>query len=84
MAEPSLALPLLSDLELEEFRDLARKHAGATLTTDQARSATTQLLRILAIVRDVAVQSSSDSPSSVDGQALPDSPVRAITTYPPA
>ncbi|GEM_PF-3618358 len=64
---------LLTDAELEEFRGLAREHVGAELTVDEARSVSTQLLRVLTIVRDVGRRGSSASTSSVDGQALPDS-----------
>lgn len=74
---------LLTDAEVEEFRALAREHAGAELTVDEARSVSIQLLRVLAIVRDVALRGSSGSASSVDGGVLPDSGIRAITTIPP-
>ena len=74
---------LLTDTEIEEFRVLAREHAGAELTPDEAYSVAGQLLRILAIVRDAVVRSSNGSDSSVDGRPLPDSGIRAITTFPP-
>ena len=74
----------LSETEVEEFRQLARLHSGAELTLDDARSVSTQLLRVLAIVRDTAQCGSSDSASSVDAGALPKSPIRGITTVPPA
>jgi len=70
----------LTDAEVEEFRILAREHAGAELTTDEARTVTDQLLRSLAIVRDVAVRGSNASDSPVDEQPLPESENRAITT----
>ena len=74
---------LLSDAEVEEFRVLAREHAGAELTASEARTAAGQLLRILSVVRDVAAGSSA-SLSPVDGHPLPESANRAITTFPPA
>lgn len=75
---------ILTDAEVEEFRVLVRQHAGAELTVDEARSVSGQLLRILAIVREVALGSSSASASPVDPKALPESAIRAITTLPPA
>lgn len=70
----------LSDAEVEQFRVLAREHAGADLTPNEARAVAGQLLRALAIVRDVAVKGSSASASSVDGEGLSESANRAITT----
>ncbi len=63
---------LLTDMEVEEFRMLARDHAGADLTRDEAQSVAGQLVRLLAIVRAVATKSSSASASSVDSRGLPD------------
>jgi hypothetical protein len=74
---------LLTDSEVEEFRQLAREHAGAELTADEARSVSAQLLRVLAIIRDVAQRSSNDSASSVHAGVLPRSLIRGITTVPP-
>jgi hypothetical protein len=74
---------LLTDVEVEEFRTLAREHAGAELTADEARTVVDQLLRVLSIVRDIALRGSSDSASSVDGRPLPESGIRAITTSSP-
>jgi hypothetical protein len=71
---------LLTDAEVEEFRALAREHAGAELTADEARAVTDQLLRVLSVVRDVAVRSSSHSFSSVDEQLLPESAIQANTS----
>ena len=73
---------LLTDTEVEELRVLAREHAHAELTPDEAQSVAGQLLRILAIVRDVAVAGSTASASSVDEGILPDSENRVITTFP--
>ena len=75
---------LLTDSEVEKFRRLAREHAGAELTADEARSVSAQLLRVLAIIRDVTQRGSSDSTSSVDGVVLPKSAIHGITTAPPA
>lgn len=85
MAEPlsPQSSHVLTDTEVEELRSLARQHASAELTSEEAHTTAHQLLRILAIVRDVARRSSSASFSPVDGQALPDSGIRAITTLPP-
>lgn len=74
---------LLTDSEVEEFRRLAREHAGAELTAAEATSVSAQLLRVLAIVRDVAVRGSNDSTSSVDDGPLPSPANRGITTFPP-
>jgi len=76
--------PLLTDTEVEEFRQFAREHAGAELTADEARSVSAQLLRVLAIIRDVAQRGSNDSTSPVDAGALPKLPIQGITTVPPA
>lgn len=73
---------LLTDAELEEFRVLAREHAGADLASDEAQSVAGQILRVLAIVCQVARRDSSASASSVDAGPLPESPRRAITTVP--
>lgn len=73
---------LLTDTEVEEFRQLAREHAGAELTADEARSVSTQLLRVLAIIRDVALRSSNDSTSPVDSGALPESGIPGINNLP--
>lgn len=75
---------LLTDAEVEAFRVLAREHAGADLSVDDAHSFAGQLLRVLAIVRDAAARSSTASASSVDGEPLPESETRAITTFPTA
>lgn len=84
VAPPPLAHRLLDSAELEEFRTLARRHAGAELTTDEARTVSSQLLRVLAIVRDVSSHGSNESVSPVDGRALPKSAKSGITTVPPA
>jgi hypothetical protein len=63
---------LLSDVEVQEFRALVHQHANAELTVDEARSVSGQLLRVLAIVRDLA-SGSNDSASSVDEPVLPES-----------
>ena len=70
-----LTFPLTGG-EVEEFRTLARLHASAELSFDEAQTAAHQLLRILAIVRDVALISSRASTSSVDKGVLPDSGIR--------
>ena len=61
----------LSDADVEEFRALVTQHAGATLTADEARSVSAQLLRVFAIVRSVALSSSNDSTAPVDEPSLP-------------
>jgi len=73
---------LLTDAEVEEFRALAREHAGAELTVDEAQSVAAQILCVLAIVRNVAWRHSTDSVSSVDGEVLSESTNRAITNPP--
>jgi hypothetical protein len=75
---------LLSDDEIREFQSLASKHAGASLTQEQADALAHQLLRVLFIIREATRQSSTDSTSSVDGQVLPKSQDRVDTTYSPA
>ena len=64
--------PLLSDAEVEEFRRLARDHAGAELTANDARAVADQLIGVLSIVRDIVIRSSTDSTSSVDRHSLPE------------
>lgn len=75
-SEPSLAM-LLTDAEIETFRLLAREHAGAELSVEDARFVTGQLLRTLGVVRQAQQGGSNDSDSSVDRPALPNSVVRA-------
>ena len=73
----------LTDAEVEEFRALAREHTGAELTPEETRAVADQLLRLLSLVRDVAVRGSSDSSSSVDEQLLPESANPANTSHSP-
>ena len=64
---------LLTDAEVEEFRVLARQHAGAELTVDEGRVLSGQLLRALATVRDVALGEPRAPASPVDNLTLPES-----------
>jgi len=75
---------LLTDSEIREFQSLITEHAGASLTTEQADALAQQLLRILFVIRETAIQSSTDSTSPVDGQSLPESQNRAENEYSPA
>lgn len=79
--ERMVAQFLLTDAEVEEFRALAREHAGADLTSSEAGTVATQLLRVLSIIREVANQGSSASASSVDEAPLTESTGRGITTF---
>jgi hypothetical protein len=74
---------VLSDSEVEEFRALARQHAGAELTPNEARTVVDQLLGVLSVVRVIALRSSTDSASSVDEHPLPEARIHAITTPSP-
>src|SRR6185295_7992355 len=49
---------LLSESELREFQSLVSQHAGASLTTEQADALAQQLLRVLFVIRETAIQSS--------------------------
>jgi hypothetical protein len=73
----------LTDSEVEEFRVLAREHAGAELTFDEVRTVADQLLRVMRIVRDVANRGSTTSASYVDDQPLPTLSDRATITDSP-
>jgi hypothetical protein len=74
---------LLTDAEVEEFRALARQHADAELTADEARAVVDQLLGVLSVIRMIALRGSTDSTSSVDGRTLPEARIHAITTASP-
>ncbi len=78
---PSLHL-ILTETEVEEFRSLAHQHTGAVLTREQARTVETRLLRVLAIIRDVATRGSSHSASPVDIAPLPESDAGAMNAIP--
>lgn len=73
---------LLNDTEVEEFLALARRY-GAELTADEARWVSTQLLRVLAVIRDVAIRSPSVSTSPVDISLLPELPSGVMDSFPP-
>lgn len=83
MAQPLTRRPahlFLTDAEIEEFRVLAREHAGAELTADEARTVADQLLRVLTIVRSVALGCSSVFTWPVDKPLLPESGSSAINS----
>jgi hypothetical protein len=75
---------LLTDSEIQQFQSLVAEHAGTSLTTEQADALAQQLLRILFVIRETTIRSSTDSTSSVDQPALPESQNRAENTYSPA
>jgi hypothetical protein len=50
----------LPDGEVEEFRNLLDQHANVRLSFDDARVLASQLLRVLALIRDVAVATVED------------------------
>lgn len=59
----------LADGEVEEFRGLLDQHANVRLSFDDARVLSGQLLRVLALIRDVAVSAASAEDGAVDSPA---------------
>lgn len=59
----------LTDGEVEEFRNLLHQHADVRLSFDDARALSGQLLRLLALIRDVAVTAVSAEDGTVDSPA---------------
>jgi len=74
---------LLTDAEVEEFCVLAREHAGAELTANEARAVVHQLLGVLSTIRAIALRGSTESASYVDARLLPKVAIHAITTPSP-
>ena len=67
----TLAPPhLLSNAEIREFQSLAAKHAGASLTLEQAEVLAHQLLRVLFVIREAVRTSSTNSAGPVDPEGL--------------
>ena len=64
----SAARPL-ADGEVEEFRNLLDQHANVRLSFDDARVLSGQLLRVLALIRDVAVSAVCAEDGAVDRPA---------------
>ena len=60
------ATRLFAEGEVEEFRLLLRQHANVELSFDDARILGGQLLRVLALIREVAVSAASAEDGSVD------------------
>jgi hypothetical protein len=59
----------LADREVEEFRNLLDQHASVRLSFDDARVLSGQLLRVLALIRDVAVSAVGAEDGAVDSRA---------------
>ncbi len=56
----------LAEGEVEEFRLLLKQHAIVEVSFDDARVLAGQLLRVLALIRDVAVSTASAEDEAVD------------------
>lgn len=56
----------LAESEVEEFRLLLKQHANVEVSFDDARVLAGQLLRVLALIRDVAVSAVSAEDGAVD------------------
>jgi hypothetical protein len=66
-ARPSdSAARILADGEVEEFRLLMEQHGKVRLSFDDARVLACQLLRVLALIREVAVSAVGAGDTAVD------------------
>lgn len=63
---PPLPFVRLSPEEVEEFRALMNRHSRVALSFEDARMLSTQLLHVLALIRDVAVSAAMDQAEDVD------------------
>jgi uncharacterized protein YhdP len=68
----------LDEKDVEEFRALLRTHAGVDSSESEAAALAHQLVRLLGLVRSVALKTDPEPP--VDKQPLPESPAGGINS----
>jgi hypothetical protein len=68
----------LDEKDVEEFRALLRTHAGVDHSASEAATLAHQLVRLLGLVRSVALKTLSERP--VDKRPLPESPAGGINS----
>lgn len=79
---PPTPTELFTNAEILELQKVIQQHSGAPLSIVDTQVVAHQLLRLLHLIRTVAIQSSTDTASPVDERSLPNAPIRGITTSP--